>query len=105
APSPHGDAIEIDVRPAGGERPERRRLLLRRQDANRPVHRLAPGAAARRGRAGVVEADHEIAEAGQVAVEERGAAAPAIFDRLRCRLAVDVDQDRVTPRWIEVARL
>ena len=56
APSPHRHAREIYPRPARGQRPQRRGLLLRRQHAHRPVDHLAPRPPLRRWCPRVVEA-------------------------------------------------
>ena len=72
------------------QRAHRRRLLLRRQIADRAVDDFPPRRALRRRRAAVVEADDDVAGVGERAMEQHARAAPAIGHGLRRRLAVDV---------------
>src|SRR5262249_25881475 len=80
-------------------------LLLGRENADIAVDGLAPCTPAWRGSAGIVEADHQVSERSDVAVEERAAAAPAVERGLPRWFAVDVHQDRVFLRRIKVGRL
>ena len=82
-----------------------RGLVRRGQDADLPVDRLAPGAAAWRGGTPVVDAHHDVAALRQHLVPQGVVATPAVEDGLARRLAVDVDEQGVAPTGLHLGRL
>src|SRR5262249_12719384 len=97
--------VQIDSGVHLAERTKSLRLLFGRENADIAIDGLAPGTAAWRGSPGIVEAEHEVSEGSNVAVEEGAVPAPAVERGLPRWFAVDVHQDRVFLRRIKVGRL
>ena len=104
APAPHTHAISIQIRPILQHLPYRRRLILGGEDAHLPVNTLAPGIAARRGGAAVVDAHHHVTLLRQHPVPHPAGAGPAIHGRLSGRFAVHVNEERILFRTIQLWR-
>ena len=81
-----------------------RRLILRGQDADLVVDRLAPGPAARGGRASIVKAHDDVISLGEHHVPEVVAAPPSIKYGLAGRLSIHMHQERILPFRIEFRR-
>ena len=105
APAPDADPLRVRPGPLAQEGPGRGGLVGRGQDPHLPVDALAPLATARRGRAAVVHAHHQVPPARQHPVPQPGVPAPAIEHGLARGLAVDVDEQRPAPARIEVRGL
>ena len=104
APTPRADTLAVDYGEGVEHRPDTGRLVHRREDSDLTVDRLAPLAAARGRRAAIVEAGHQVAALREQQVPQVSAASPAILHRLACGLTVDVHQERVDLRRVEVGR-
>ncbi len=104
APAPDRHAGRIDVRPAADDLACCRGLILRGDDTDFVVNRFAPLAAAGRRCAAIVDAGDEIPLLRQKLMPEHAAAAPAIEHGLAGRLAVNIKEQRVFLRRIEIRR-
>ena len=103
-PSPNADALGVEVGPRGQHVLQCRGLVLRGQDAHLPVDRFAPVMATRCGGAPVVETHHHVALLGEHPVPELAGSAPLVFHRLPSRFAVNMHDERVFLRAVELRR-
>ena len=103
-PAPNADALAVDERELLEHRLDPRRLVGRGENADLPVNRLAPLAAARRRGATVVEAGDDVALLREEQVPHPGAPPPSVQDRLPGGLAVDIDQQRIPLGRVEIRR-
>ncbi len=104
APAPDRDARRVEIVARSREGTHRVRLLSARQNADRAVDHFSPRAAARRRRAAIVHGGHYVALIRDHVLPQV-TPAPGVLGRLTRRLAVDVHQQRIDPRGVEICWL
>src|SRR5207248_2071600 len=101
---PYAHTRRVDVR-ALRDRPRCRRLIGAGEYADLSIYRLAPGAAAWRWRAAIVDAGNDVAFLREHQMPEVLRTAPRVLDRLSGGLTVHVEQHGIFLRRIEFRRL
>src|SRR6266516_6064731 len=103
APAPNADARRVDIRqPADGARGSR--LVLRLDDTQLLVDNLAPRFAAR-ARATVVDARYDVPALREHLTPEVVLSTPVVGHGLRAGPTVDIEEDGITRRRVEIRRL